>query len=519
MTHILRYYQEHQIHEDSRLIASTKRAIINQLPTGGGKAVEIATIAHRFSIKSGKRTLILVHREELLNQITATIADWYGTSCQAITAETKYVLDRSIYVGMVETIFNRLSANEGFLPEIGMLILDECHLGNFNKLHQFFQKSLIIGFTATPISADKRHPLKDFYEDIVTGPSIKELIAIGSLCQNVTYSIKGIDRSKLKVTLGDFNSKQMANEFGQVRHVENAIMKYEQHAPGTKAIIYNCSKEHNKIVCNAFKAKGYDCRFVDDNSNDRAEIFKWFEVTPHSILCNVGIATMGYDNPSVQTIITNFSTMSLTKWIQCGGRGSRPHETKQYFTIIDMGGNALFHGDWSDDRDWKEIFINPPTKSNKLDAAPYKNCDNCEALIVMRTKECPYCGYIFPSPNYDYDTKLVELTIITKGIDVKGLLEMNSRFNEWYTLFNIENNITTQIKYKIGSDRFTDQVAADALELFQDKAKVWCELTNKDWKYIKKFSQKHLYEKFKLMFGWYPNKPQYIANLEPLDSI
>jgi len=64
MTISLRSYQKNAI---DRVIESFERVIVKQLitlPTGSGKTIIMAALAK----KLGKRTLLLVHREELIKQ-------------------------------------------------------------------------------------------------------------------------------------------------------------------------------------------------------------------------------------------------------------------------------------------------------------------------------------------------------------------------------------------------------------------------------------------------------------------
>jgi superfamily II DNA or RNA helicase len=145
----------------------------------------------------------------------------------------------------------------------------------------------------------------------------------------------------------------------------------------TKTIIFNCNIDHSKKVNEAFGAFGYPSRHLDGEVDEHARraTLLWFKNTPGAILNNIGVLTTGFDEPSLQTVIVNKSTMSLPLWLQMTGRGARPFPEKQFFTIIDMGGNALTHGDWSDSRDWSYEFQNPDKPKNG--EAPTKVCVGC----------------------------------------------------------------------------------------------------------------------------------------------
>ena len=76
-------------------------------------------------------------------------------------------------------------------------------------------------------------------------------------------------------------------------------------------------------------------------------------------LTSVGILTTGFDEPTVETIILNRATKSLTLYFQMIGRGSRKLPNKDEFTVIDLGNNAARFGLWSDPVNWQHIFKSP----------------------------------------------------------------------------------------------------------------------------------------------------------------
>ena len=207
----LRTYQSAGIDSIAKLYQSGTRRIVRQLPTGSGKTVEFAGMTHRYLQAFNKSVLIAVHRDELLKQTRRTLYNGFGIHSEAITAGRSHVPKSPAYVAMVETLYNRLKKRPTWANHVGMLIVDECHIGNFKKLYDYFPKALIVGFSATPISASKKDPLKNYFDDIVTGVQIADLIDMGSLCQNETYSIKGIDKRKFNVKRGEYDVTQMGN--------------------------------------------------------------------------------------------------------------------------------------------------------------------------------------------------------------------------------------------------------------------------------------------------------------------
>jgi superfamily II DNA or RNA helicase len=468
----LREYQQKLTRNLAVKLSQGKRKIIAQLATGGGKTISFSAIAKRFTDKSKKSVLILVHRKELLQQTRRTLYKAYKLDCQIIIAGMKHVPPAVVYVGMVETVNRRIDR----LQNVGLVIIDECHIANFNKIHEHFKDAFFIGFTATPLAASKEKPLNQFYDDIVCGIDIPELISMGSLCPNQTFAARdAVDRSLLKMKGGDFDSGLMGIEFSKQQHVNNTVKIYKEKADGTKAIVFNSTVEHSLKVADAFIAAGYNCIHFDGmtESKERAQVLEWFEKTPGAILCNVGIATTGFDEPTIETVIVNRSTMSMPLWLQMTGRGSRPTEYKKMFTIIDMGGNAIAHGDWCDSRDWEQIFRNPP-KKGKEGVAPAKNCPECDSIVSASATVCKFCGYEFPPPKPKIEEELGEFILFTKNMDVLKMIEHAKAqgHKEYASFFAIANQAAQELKYT--KTKLTEERFNFSLQLIYDKAKEWC---------------------------------------------
>src|SRR5690606_34475044 len=85
----------------------------------------------------------------------------------------------------------------------------------------------------------------------------------------------------------------------------------------------------------------------------------WFKNTPDAILTSVSILTTGFDEPSVESVILNRATRSLTLYFQMIGRGSRILKDKKSFTVLDLGNNAVRFGPWEQPVDWQHIFKYP----------------------------------------------------------------------------------------------------------------------------------------------------------------
>ena len=166
--------------------------LLYQLPTGGGKTVIFSEIVRQYIETQKKRVLIMTHRLELCKQ-TSKMLTSFNVENKIIDSKAN-LNDQQNYkcfVAMVETLNNRLNDKALDITDIGLVIIDEAHYNSFTKLFKFFEKSFVLGVTATPLSSNKNLPMHDNYNELITGESIKTLIENNFLAKpEIIYSDK-----------------------------------------------------------------------------------------------------------------------------------------------------------------------------------------------------------------------------------------------------------------------------------------------------------------------------------------
>ena len=125
--------------------------LLYQLPTGGGKTVIFSEIVRQYLKHHNKKVLVMTHRLELCRQ-TSDMLTGFGVNNKVVnsTANLDDQGSYSCFVAMVETLNNRLNEGKLDISDIGLVIIDEAHYNSFIKLFKFFDKSFILGVTATP---------------------------------------------------------------------------------------------------------------------------------------------------------------------------------------------------------------------------------------------------------------------------------------------------------------------------------------------------------------------------------
>ncbi|AIY14722.1 DEAD/DEAH box helicase [Cellulophaga baltica] len=395
--------------------------LLYQLPTGGGKTVVFSEIARRFINERKKKVIVLTHRIELGAQ-TSRMLKTFGVKNKVINSSVKELVDQDEYmcfVAMVETLNNRLQEEKVELNDIGLVIIDEAHYNSFRKLFKYFENSIILGVTATPLSSNIKLPMKDNYKKLIIGESIQSLIDKNFLAKAEVYH-KDVSLKTLKLGVGgDYTVKSSDELYGNFSMVSKLISTYEEIGKGKKTLIFNNGINTSRYVYESFKKAGYNIRHLDNKNtaSERKDILKWFSETPDAILSSVSILTTGFDEPTVETIILNRATKSLTLYFQMIGRGSRILPNKDTFTVIDMGNNVARFGMWDAPIDWKEIFHFPDFYLENI-----RNDEEIERDFVYEMPD-DLRAQFSKSSNLSFDVKAEYKKVFAEGKKSKLVLE------------------------------------------------------------------------------------------------
>lgn len=343
--------------------------LLYQLPTGGGKTVIFSEMVRQYLKNHNKKVLVMTHRIELCNQ-TSKMLTSFGVTNKVVNSKANLddQANYSCFVAMVETLNNRLNDDMLDISDVGLVIIDEAHYNSFTKLFKFFEKSFILGVTATPLSSNKELPMKDNYQELIAGETIENLIENEFLARAETYAYD-MGLTSLEVgSNGDYTVKSSEDLYSSPAMLQKTVDAYKKHSLGKKALIFNNGINTSINVYYAFREAGLPIMHLDNTATkkQRKQILEWFHKTPDAILTSVSILTTGFDEPTIDTIILNRATKSLTLYYQMVGRGSRILNNKSKFTIIDLGNNLYRFEPWGADLDWQLIFKSPNWYADRI---------------------------------------------------------------------------------------------------------------------------------------------------------
>ena len=381
----LRPYQTESIQALRTAFGNEHKNVILCLPTGAGKTVVFSEMA-KLAYQRNTRTLVLTDRIELFKQTFGALSR-HGVTVQELNAgkRTKdFQPDALLTVAMVETIKRRKLPT--YAPQL--IIIDEAHKGNFNKVIEQYPNARIIGATATPVG---KH-IPKYYTEIVNTIDIPELVLKGFLSPCKAYQMVD-DFSDLEIKRGEYTDKSLFTHFDNKKLYSGVLKEWNERARNKKTIVFNVNIEHAEQMTREFQDAGIVSACVTSKTSkaERDAILSAFSSGKIQVLNNCGILTTGYDEPSIECVIMNRKTNSLALWLQCCGRGSRIYPNKPNFIVLDFGMNHDVHGLWSEPRKWT---IEQPRKKKKQEA-PVKECPKCEAMLNASAKVCPYCEHEF----------------------------------------------------------------------------------------------------------------------------
>lgn len=370
----LRSYQERAIHDLRAQYAAGKRAPCLVLPTGAGKTVVAAEMI-RLAISRGRRVLFNAHREELIQQTAAKLAEAGITNIRTIQAARDLGgASAPVTVASVQTLTRWTD-----MPEAGLVLFDECHhvvARTWKKIADAYQSAWLLGLTATPQRADGS-PLGDVFDSIVIGATVAELTELGHLVPCRVWAPPQIlDSGELAVSPVD---------------------AYEQHGRGERAITFCTTKEHAELVAQEFNARGITASVVHGGLSKmmRAQLLAWFREGQIRVICNVHVLTEGFDDPAVAVAILCRKPEHAGTYLQMAGRILRPADGKTHATLIDLCGSSLSHGT----PDMARSFTLDGKGISKADREQIRQCPNCGAVILADDIEdgaCPQCGQMMP---------------------------------------------------------------------------------------------------------------------------
>ena len=276
---------------------------------------------------------------------------------------------------------------------------------------EYYSSALKIGCTATPCRLDGK-PLGQFFDSLVLGPTIPQLVSKGYLCPHKVYSAPITPNlSKIKTIAGDYAKNELFDEMVRADITGDAVKQYRKHADGLPAIAFCINIAHAESVKNEFALAGYKVDIITGSmkTEERDQVIGWLADGTIQVLVSVDVISEGTDCPVCACAILLRPTKSEGLYMQQVGRILRPKLNKTAI-VLDHVQNTLTHGFVDDEREWS-LKQKVKRKKNADKAPAVQTCKQCFACFPPQ-RICPCCGYEMPTQPRELsqeDGELVEL--------------------------------------------------------------------------------------------------------------
>lgn len=298
--------------------------------------VVIATLPELLQLRENDVTLVIAHRDELIEQTVEKMKFLNPNRKVGIEKAAKRATeDCQIVVATVQSLTEKRLQEfmARFGTRIGLFVIDEAHHAAAPTYRAIVtairwrrDDAMIMGFTATPRRADKVG-LGDIFQKIVYSMDTAESVEQGYLVPVHAYTVHTqTSLDTVNTRAGDFVVGELAEAVDNAERNRQIIDAYEEIVPGRKALVFAASVAHARNLRDAFVKRGIKALFASGETpaDERAKVVSDFRKGKAQVLVNCGLYLEGFDVPSIETIVNARPTKSQTLYTQITGRGLRP---------------------------------------------------------------------------------------------------------------------------------------------------------------------------------------------------
>ncbi len=442
----LRQYQTDAIEKTHERVSQGHRPIVCA-PCGSGKTVIAASIAKE-ALDRHERVLWITGREEILKQAFATFADICGHRNVGILMrqEKLWWFYPKVTVASWDTLKARWKRSDVWQIPADVFLVDEAHLSlskvMMETIMPHYQDKTVIGFTATPARKTGKG-LGAYYTRIIQVRSVQQIIDDGYLapCEYWAGSHADLSKARHDHRSGDYKQKDLGALHREGVLIGDVVDNWLRVAKDRHTIVFAVDIAHAQALAERFQHAGIMAEVIHSkmSSGLRETISDQFRAGDVRVLVNVGIATYGYDVPSVNCVVLARPTKSIVLHHQMIGRGMRP-KNGDYCVVLDHADNTRRLGFVEDEIRWRldegsEASVNTTREGdgtrNKMPEAPPIECGSCQ-YIFSRSRICPKCGWEKPAAASDIETVEADLVKVAKPKAELELEEIDRR--QWYLM-------------------------------------------------------------------------------------
>lgn len=383
----MRYYQQIAINKAVKAILEGRKKTLLTLATGTGKTTIAFQIIYklwnnRWNVKNEYRRpkiLFLADRSVLVTDPHAKDFSVFGDA-RCLVPEEGLPSSREIYFSTYQSLAedeNRVGAFRKLQRDFfDLIVVDECHRGsatddsNWRVILNYFNKSVQLGLTATPLRDDNIDTYKYFGNPLYTY-SLKQGIEDGFLAPYIVHRIVTepdalgwrpqtgqLDANGEVIPDGMYTTPDFENNLSFLprtkavaKHLHDFMLKNGRF---DKTIVFCVSQDHADDFRTEFsnlnsdlvvEYPDYVVRIVSDEKEvGKGHLSKFMDIDEAIpvVVTTSKLLSTGVDIQTCKNIVLFRLVNSMTEFKQIIGRGTRVREDKNklFFTILDYTGSA-----------------------------------------------------------------------------------------------------------------------------------------------------------------------------------
>ena len=188
-----------------------------------------------------------------------------------------------------------------------LIIVDEAHhiaARTWRLILEAFPNARRLGLRATPCRSDGRG-LGNFFDKIIEGPSIPELIKQTHLVPTTYYAPANPDLKGVETRQGDYVVSQLADRINRNDLVGDLVTNWHKHSQRRKTLVFCVDVGHSIHVKDEFLKSGVRAEHVDGSTPkpERDAILARLASGETEVVCNCMVLTEGFDLPAIGCIV------------------------------------------------------------------------------------------------------------------------------------------------------------------------------------------------------------------------
>ena len=444
--------------------------------TGTGKTFASA-FGVREALKSTKKTLFLVHREQILKQAKRSYGRVFGNKHKMVifsgnSKDIETVKEADFVFAMVGMLSKDTYLQQFEKNELENIIIDEVHhaaAGSYQKIMNYFTPQFILGMTATPDRMDGQNIYKIFDYNIALDIRLQHAMEYDLLCPFHYFGITDLEVNGNTVDDGNLDEFNRLHLDERVKHIVTQMQYYGYSGERVKGLIFCKNLEEAGMISekmkqinkpdgtfyNTIKLDGSTKEEEREEAIDRLISDSREDKLDYILTC--GIFNEGVDIPEINQVIMLRPTESSIIFIQQLGRGLRKTSDKEYVVILDFIGN------------YQKSYLIPKALSGDRSGSK----ENLRNYVAEGTRLLPGCSSI-------HFEKIIKERIY-QNIDVSNLNKLEDIKFEYKCLKNKLGRIPTYYD-------FDEQESIDVSCIFKN------ENTRSYHQFLKKYETNYAYK-------------------------